>query len=343
MKGANKDAYIVGEIWDPVPQMLDGKTFDAQMNYPLLRAVIRFFVDSAPRSMPSEFAKEIADLRALYPKSVVAVQQNLLDSHDTDRAVSMVVNPNRRFDAANRLQDPDGKAYDTRKPDPAAYHRLKLITIFQMTYLGAPMIWYGDEVGMFGADDPTDRKPMVWRELQPYKDPDDVVDEGMLEHYRKLLAIRNSYDALQVGEYRQVLADDATGVFAFERSHAGKRVWVVINNTDRTQWVKLPVERGSWHDALNDTRYRFEKFTRPETGAPPGDRLRPQGRAHLHDQRRPHPRPHHRRLGFDPRRRRRRRQSDAGLSRQPSRLSSESQCLRVSVCAALPTLRTQRR
>ena len=266
VKGVNRDAYIVGEIWDPVPQMLDGKTFDAQMNSPLLRAVIRFFVDSAPRSMPSEFAKEIADLRALYPKSVVAVQQNLLDSHDTDRAVSMIVNPNRRFDAANRLQDPDGKAYDTRKPDPAAYQRLKLITIFQMTYLGAPMIWYGDEVGMFGADDPTDRKPMVWKDLQPYGDPDDVVDDGLLEHYRKLLAIRNSYDALQVGEYRQLLADDTTGILAFERMHAGKRIIVVINNSDRTQWVKVPVERGSWHDALNDTRYRFAKLTRPETG-----------------------------------------------------------------------------
>jgi glycosidase len=271
VKGINKDAYIVGELWDPTPEYLDGRSFDAQMNYPLLRAVTRFFVDTAPRAKPSEFAREIDQLRSIYPRGVVYVQQNLLDSHDTDRVASAIVNPNRKFDAANRLQDADGRDYDTRKPDAAAYARLRLITIFQMTYVGAPMIWYGDEVGMWGADDPTDRKPMLWRDLEPYEDPEDAVDASLLAHYRRVVAIRNTYDALQVGDYRLLLADDEANVLAFERRTGGQRVVVVINNGDRLRTVRVGVDAGDgtrFHDALNDSRFAISgrkiSFARPE-------------------------------------------------------------------------------
>ncbi|HQR39911.1 MAG TPA: alpha-amylase family glycosyl hydrolase, partial [Blastocatellia bacterium] len=254
VKGINQDAYIVGEIWDPVPQMLDGRSFDAQMNYPVLRAVVRFFIDTAPRAKPSEFVKELDELRSLYPRSVTFDQQNLLDSHDTDRIASAIVNPNRKFDAGNRLQDKDGANYDTRKPAAWAYDRLRLITIFQMTYVGAPMIWYGDEVGMWGADDPTDRKAMLWKDLEPYQDPAESVDGALLAHYRKLIAIRNSTEALQIGEYKTLVADDDHEVLAFERTANGKRVIVVINNSDRIQQVRIPAS-GMFHDALNDPRY----------------------------------------------------------------------------------------
>ena len=266
VKTINKDAVIVGEIWDPVPQMLDGRSFDAQMNYPLLRAVVRFFIDTAPRTKPSEFARELDELRSFYPPSVVAVQQNLLDSHDTDRIASEIVNPNRKFDAGNRLQDSDGRNYDTRRPAAWAYDRLRLITIFQMTYVGAPMIWYGDEAGMWGADDPTDRKPMLWKDLEPYQDSAERVDTALLDHYRKLVAIRRSSEALQVGAYRMLLADDEHGVFAFERSAGGKCAIVVINNSDRARTVALPVA-GTFHDALNDPRFAITNgritFSRP--------------------------------------------------------------------------------
>ncbi len=123
-----------------------------------------------------------------------------------------------------------------------------------MTYVGAPMIWYGDEVGMWGADDPTDRKAMLWKDLEPYQDPAESVDGALLAHYRKLIAIRNSTEALQIGEYKTLVADDDHEVLAFERTANGKRVIVVINNSDRIQQVRIPAS-GMFHDALNDPRY----------------------------------------------------------------------------------------
>ena len=111
-----------------------------------------------------------------------------------------------------------------------------------MTYVGAPMIWYGDEAGMWGADDPADRKPMLWTDLEPYTDPEDRVDRPLLEHYRRVVALRNTFEALQIGGYRALVADDDAGIFAFERTTPGQRVVVVLNNSDRRQTIRIPVE-----------------------------------------------------------------------------------------------------
>ena len=96
--------------------------------------------------------------------------------------------------------------YDTRKPTPEELRIQKLFAIFQMTYLGAPMIYYGDEAGMWGANDPCCRKPMIWKDLS-YDDeaylpdgskrtnPDTVAfNQELYNHYRKLIHIRNSHE-----------------------------------------------------------------------------------------------------------------------------------------------------
>lgn len=259
VKRLNPNAYIVGEIWDPSPQFLDGRTFDAQMNYPLAKAMVRFFLDTTKRSTPTEFAREIEGLRLIYPKGVVAVQQNLLGSHDTDRLASMAVNPDRRYDAANRLQDADGRQYDWRKPDHAAYERTKLMVLFQMTYVGAPMVYYGDEVGMWGADDPSDRKPMLWEDLPHNDDPAEQLNGDMLAFYRKVIAIRNSFESLQVGEFQMLATDDDRGIVVFERVLGTERALVILNRGAHSATVKIPADPhdGSYHDVLNDPRWTF--------------------------------------------------------------------------------------
>lgn len=103
--------------------------------------------------------------------------QNLNGSHDTDRLYSRIVNDKlgRNLEENKQLE----RGYNGIRPDLASnYHPnttidwinspvkpkdiLKLISVFQMTYIGAPMIYYGDELGMWGATDPYCRKPMLW-------------------------------------------------------------------------------------------------------------------------------------------------------------------------------------
>src|SRR5262249_19841818 len=171
VKSLNPEAYISAEIWNEARAVLQGDQFDAVMNYEFAKPCQRFFVNKAKAIKPSQFDKELRTALGWYAPQVNLVLQNLFDSHDTDRVASMLMNPDLEYDAANRLQD-NGPHYNPSRPTPECYQKLKLMVMFQMTYLGAPMIWYGDEVGMFGADDPSCRKPMLWPDLMPHDDPD---------------------------------------------------------------------------------------------------------------------------------------------------------------------------
>jgi cyclomaltodextrinase len=187
----------------------------------------------------TDFVASLQDLLSWYPTQVDLVLQNLVDSHDTDRFASMMVNPDLEFDQANRIQDsnPD---YNMRPPTEAEYARVRCALVLQFTFVGAPMIWYGDEVGMFGADDPHCRKPMVWADLEPYADPAERVHEEQLEHYQRLIAIRRSCAPLRLGDVRFVYANDDENTLAYLRTLDNEQVLVAINNSDRGRTVRIP-------------------------------------------------------------------------------------------------------
>lgn len=241
VKSINPDAYLTAEIWTEAREWLAGDQFDAVMNYEFAKRMQRFFVNRKTAIPASQFADAMADVVMWYPTQASLVVQNLLDSHDTDRFASMMVNPDLPWDEGNRVQDNNPK-YSLRPPTAEEYQRVKLAHVVQFTFVGAPMIWYGDEVGMFGADDPHCRKPMVWKDLEPYDDPAECVRGDILEHDRRLIAIHNTYPALQIGELRFVLADDAANTLAYVRTLGSQNVLVVINNSDKEQPVSVPFD-----------------------------------------------------------------------------------------------------
>src|SRR5439155_11261662 len=135
VKAANPEAYIVGEIWHDARRWLAGDQFDAVMNYLFTKLCMELFIGDAIdnnlvqgttlwpiRSLTTEqFALDVEALLKLYPREVTEVQLNLLDSHDTARFLTMA------------------------KGDETA---LRLATMMQMVYPGAPCIYYGNEIGM---------------------------------------------------------------------------------------------------------------------------------------------------------------------------------------------------
>jgi len=239
VKALNPDAYITGEIWKRADEWLDGRTFDAVMNYPFAEAVIEWVGHRTDKIAPSELDRRLATLRLAYPPEVTYCLMNLLDSHDTDRIASMLANPDRPYDRGNREQD--GEKYDAGKPSEEVYRKVRLLALIQMTYVGAPMIWYGDEVGMWGSDDPNNRKPMLWKDLEPYEDPHEnhVLDE-QLEFYRRATALRNRFAALRRGSFRTLLADDEQDVWVFLRELGSEKVLVALNASDRQAIVEVP-------------------------------------------------------------------------------------------------------
>jgi len=251
VKGTNPDAIIIGEIWDDASAWLKGDEFDGVMNYQFAKATMKFFVDDKLAITPEQFDSTLAAIKQTYPDSVNYVVQNLVDSHDTDRLASMIVNPDRSYnDKASPRNNPN---YSVSKPDAAEIQRQELIALFQMTYVGAPMIYYGDEAGMWGATDPDDRKPMLWPDMK-YKDEKSSPIDGktrddknifnwkLFNYYSKLVHEREANPALTVGTYRTLVADNAKRVFVFERKYGNHTALVGFNLSQADQSINVSLE-----------------------------------------------------------------------------------------------------
>lgn len=268
----NPDAYTVAEIWDHAEDFLAAGGFSATMNYYGFAYPVKgFLVDNA--IPPSRFAELIEARKHAYPERVRFALQNLIDSHDTDRVASMVVNARayedytepERFDFDRNVSPRWYPDYDVRKPLEHEWEIVRLIGLFQMTFLGAPMIYYGTEAGMWGADDPDDRKPMIWPDLvydpesaHPLSRPrvaDSVAFDLPLFHFfQSAIALRNESEALRRGTFTTLLADDEANVFAFKRRHDDEVMVIVLNRSDEAQNVSFSAPTGVYDKVLSTTQ-----------------------------------------------------------------------------------------
>jgi len=263
----NPDAYIVGEIWERADQWLDGRAFDAVMNYEFAKPAVQWVIDRNLRIKPSELDRRLAELRVAYPAESTYAMMNLVDSHDTDRVASMALNPDRPYNQQNREQE--GAKYDPAKPGEPERRKQRLLALLQMTYVGAPMVYYGDEVGMWGSNDPNNRRPMLWPDLGPWEDPRESIDQAMHAHYREVIALRNAHPALRTGSFRTVLADDAQDTWVFLREKGNEQVLVALNASDVPATVAIDSLGDGWHDAFGTPGFAddgLRKATVPAIG-----------------------------------------------------------------------------
>ena len=184
VKTINPDAYIVGEIWDDGGPWLAGDQFDAVMNYCLRDEIVAFF--ARHQKDVRQFDAALARLRLAYPPQANQAMFNVLGSHDTKRILT--------------ISEGNIKA-------------AKLAVLLQMTYPGAPCIYYGDEVGMEGGKDPECRKGFPW-------DPA-CQNKEISAWYHRLIDLRNSHACLRTGGFRTIAADPANGIYAYLRTHGG--------------------------------------------------------------------------------------------------------------------------
>jgi len=247
VKGINPDAYIVGEIWWDdwshykmmvATPWLKGDEFDAVMNYRFARAVKNFVVNRKDQIGAQGFIDTLNTLYRQYPKENNYVLMNLLDSHDVERVASQLVNPDLLYDHGGNAQN---KEFDVRKPNAEERLKQKLMIGIQFTLPGAPQIYYGDEAGMWGGDDPDCRKPMVWKEFkyetetaQPScnpRKPDEVkFNEDLFKWYQKIISIRNQNKVLSLGNVNFNYVDDLNRILGFTREYNGEKIFILLNN-----------------------------------------------------------------------------------------------------------------
>jgi glycosidase len=207
VKAVNPDAYIVGEFWGNAAKWLDGTMWDSTMNYRFRGAVQNFFASidddgKVSQTTVDELDSALYAIRSDYSEAAHSTAMNLIDSHDTWRFI-------------NRCGED--------------WTKLRAAVIFQMTYAGAPTIYYGTENGMSqwpGArKDPGNRSAMEWAN---YTSPN---HDKINELYRKLIRIRLSHPALRSPHVRTLYKHNSDKVYAYARHSANETVIVVINNS----------------------------------------------------------------------------------------------------------------
>jgi glycosidase len=227
LKGIDPNIWLVGEEWGDASQWLQGDQWDASMDYPFREACLGFF--ATQQSSASQFAQALMANYNRYAPQVSRNMMNLLGSHDTARFLTLC------------------------KGDVASD---ELAAAVQFTWVGAPSIYYGDEIGMQGGVDPDNRKGMVWSEANDAN--------PVLEFYKKLIRIRKSSSALQSGDPRILQTNDANSTFAYARELDDDLAVVAVNRSSSAQtiFVQLPETapystalRQGFLDALSGRRF----------------------------------------------------------------------------------------
>jgi len=207
VKAVKADAYVLGEVWHDAAPWLQGDQFDATMNYPFTYAVDGFLTEGTMDA--TEFSDRVGRFRFRYPEQVNQVLFNMLGSHDTPRL----------------LHRCDGDET-----------RLRLAVLLLLTAPGTPCLYYGDEVGMTGGEDPDCRRTMVWDESEQ--------DRDLLAFFREVVALRNDRPALRRGRisFEREQCEGDVVVYVMSTGEPDESVAVAVNRGAQSVAVELPDE-----------------------------------------------------------------------------------------------------
>lgn len=204
VKAIKPDVYILGEIWHDAMPWLRGDQFDAVMNYPFTNGVLRYFAKNEITA--SKFAHAITNVLHSYPNNVNEAAFNLLGSHDTPRILTEC--------SENK-------------------EKVKLMFTFQLSFTGTPCIYYGDEIGLTGGQDPLCRKCMVWEKEKQ--------DRDLFSHVQKLISLRRTYRSFSRGELHFIEANDETNHLVYTKTYEQETIVFLLNNSDRKLDITLPL------------------------------------------------------------------------------------------------------
>lgn len=216
IKTLKPDAILLGETWGDAEKLINQDRLDTAMNYLFRDALLDWLGNK--KIKPSQFDHLINRMLSLYPKEVSQRLYNPLDSHDTSRFL---------YECGNDID------------------RFKLAIAMQMTMPGCPAIFYGDEVGLSGDNDPGCRLCMEWNE--------DKQNKELFSWYKKLINIRKNNRALYEGNYHSIICDDKQNIYAYSREIDQKCLIVIVNADNTEHVIDAPTKNGKWRNIIDDS------------------------------------------------------------------------------------------
>lgn len=220
MDRVNKDSILVGEVWEDATNKVSydqnrkyfiNASLKSVMNYPFMESVINFMEGHISAYELSEFFyKQMENYPSMYFNSNL----NLVDGHDRVRIITQLSDSRDVQD----VNEDEKKAHTIdRDKYLLAVSRLKALSVIQYTVPGTPLLYYGDEVGVYGYNDPYNRKPYPWgRE-----------DNELCSHYIALGEMRKKSKVFADGTFKTLFT--GTHTFAYERATKDEKIVVIVN------------------------------------------------------------------------------------------------------------------
>ncbi|WP_028307214.1 glycoside hydrolase family 13 protein [Desulfitibacter alkalitolerans] len=236
VKQEDSEAILLGEVWEDASNKISygnkreyllGDELDSVTNYPFRQALLDFVLGSINAHT---LHCRLMSLYENYPLHHFYSAMNLIGSHDVARALTLVgeMPPEEHlsFEEKYKLQ---------LTPDQMnlAISRMKLLSLFQMTFPGMPCIYYGDEVGMEGYGDPLCRKTYPWG----------FENHDLLDWYKKIISLRHEFDALKTGKWFSIIMEHDIygfirvidkGLDVFNQSKINNSLLVIFNRSKET-------------------------------------------------------------------------------------------------------------
>ena len=229
VKAANPDALIIAEHYGNPEEWLNGEEWDSVMNYDAFMEPVTFFLTGLEKHSDyrrddlhqngEAFFRMIFEGMARMPKPSVDCAMDELSNHDHSRFMT------RTNGKTGRLADM-GSAAAGEGIRPEVFREAAVI---QMTWPGAPTIYYGDEAGLVGWTDPDNRRTYPWGHE----------DKQLLRMFRELARIREKLPVLRRGSVKALCAGH--GFIAYARFDRKQKVVVALNNLDEERTLQLPL------------------------------------------------------------------------------------------------------
>lgn len=215
IKAVKKDMLIIGEIWHYAGDFLEGDEWDTVMNYPFYLNLIDLLADE--KINVSQFVQNLGYLKGRLNKKCYPLMWNLIDSHDTARFLHLC-NDNKK--------------------------KQHLAAAFQLLLPGMPMVYYGDEYAMPGANDPDCRRGMYWDE--------EYQDKEMYNWYKKLMQVRKTHACIVEGEMIETITNDDDDTIVMIRKNGDETIAMLFNCGNSAKEFNEYAEK---HNLLTDSAF----------------------------------------------------------------------------------------
>lgn len=253
VRSVNPEAILIGEIWweewpdklmNPRPYL--GTIFDIVMHYQQYVPARKFFAKAYGYGGAEKFKSSIEKIQEGIPENVLQSMMAMSASHDTPRLLTSFYNHEKQYKVS-------GENYKKGKPNQETYDRVKLYLAHQYTFIGAPQIWNGDEMGMWGSDDPDCRKPLWWKNLLFENETDFTNQNHSYEvtfnqelhlFYQQLITIRNQNPVLATGKLEFLKAEG--DLLAYKRFDDQNEIIIIFNNSnEEIEWSNPNIIKGN--------------------------------------------------------------------------------------------------